>query len=47
MTKLIKGVKLRLYPNKQQQAQLWQMFGNDRRVWNLMLAIKTILAVIL
>lgn len=35
MTKLIKGVKLRLYPNKQQQAQLWQMFGNDRRVWNL------------
>ncbi|MEK1299315.1 helix-turn-helix domain-containing protein [Limosilactobacillus fermentum] len=22
MTKLIKGVKLRLYPNKQQQAQL-------------------------
>ncbi len=37
MTKLIKGVKLRLYPNKQQQAQLWQMFGNDRRVWNLML----------
>ncbi|MCT2869469.1 helix-turn-helix domain-containing protein, partial [Limosilactobacillus fermentum] len=24
MTKLIKGVKLRLYPNKQQQAQLWQ-----------------------
>ncbi|MEK1310495.1 helix-turn-helix domain-containing protein, partial [Limosilactobacillus fermentum] len=27
MTKLIKGVKLRLYPNKQQQAQLWQMFG--------------------
>ena len=37
MTKLIKGVKLRLYPNKQQQAQLWQMFGNDRFVWNQML----------
>ena len=37
MYKGIKGVKLRLYPNKQQQAQLWQMFGNDRRVWNLML----------
>ena len=37
MTKVIKGVKLRLYPNKQQQAQLWQMFGNDRKVWNLML----------
>lgn len=37
MYKGIKGVKLRLYPNKQQQAQLWKMFGNDRRVWNLML----------
>ena len=37
MTKLLKGVKLRLYPNKYQQAQLWQMFGNDRRLWNLML----------
>ncbi|MGY0225793.1 helix-turn-helix domain-containing protein [Limosilactobacillus fermentum] len=32
MTKSIKGVKLRLYPNKQhQQAQLWQMLGNDRQ----------------
>ena len=38
MTKtIIKGVKLRLYPNAQQKAQLWQMFGNDRKVWNLML----------
>ena len=37
MSKFIKGVKLRLYPNKHQQAQLWQMFGNDRRLWNLML----------
>ena len=34
---MLKGIKLRLYPNKQQQAQLWQMFGNDRRLWNLML----------
>ena len=41
MTKVIKGVKLRLYPNKQQQAQLWQMFGNDRKVWNLMLSMAT------
>ena len=39
MTKIIKGVKLRLYPNKQQQAQLWRMFGNDRKVWNLMLGM--------
>ena len=37
MAKLLKGVKLRLYPNKQQQAQLCQMFGNDRFVWNQML----------
>jgi putative transposase len=37
MSKLIKGAKLRLYPTKRQQAQLWQMFGNDRKVWNLML----------
>ena len=34
---MLKGVKLRLYPNKQQQVQLCQMFGNDRKVWNLML----------
>ena len=34
---MLKGVKLRLYPNKHQQTQLWQMFGNDRRLWNLML----------
>ena len=37
MSKLIKGVKLRLYPNNHQKDQLQQMFGNDRRVWNLML----------
>ena len=34
---MLKGIKLRLYPNRTQQAQLWQMFGNDRKVWNLML----------
>ena len=34
---MFKGIKLRLYPNKHQQAQLWQMFGNDRFVWNIML----------
>ena len=34
---MIKGIKLRLYPNKVQQNQLWKMFGNDRKVWNLML----------
>lgn len=37
MTTVLKGIKLRLYPNKQQQAQLCQMFGNDRFVWNQML----------
>lgn len=39
MTNMIKGVKLRLYPNAQQRNQLWQMFGNDRFVWNQMLAM--------
>lgn len=36
---MLKGIKLRLYPNKTQQDQLWQMFGNDRFVWNQMLAM--------
>ena len=36
---MIKGIKLRLYPNKAQQNQLLQMFGNDRFVWNKMLAM--------
>ena len=34
---MIKGIKLRLYPNKYQQDQLQQMFGNDRFIWNQML----------
>ena len=34
---MIKGIKLRLYPNKNQQDQLQQMFGNDRFIWNTML----------
>ncbi|WP_367341248.1 RNA-guided endonuclease TnpB family protein [Limosilactobacillus sp.] len=37
MPKVIKGVKLRLYPNQAQTNLIWQMFGNDRKVWNLML----------
>ncbi len=37
MTKVIKGIKLRLYPNQAQTNLIWQMFGNDRKVWNLML----------
>lgn len=37
MTIVLKGVKLRLYPNKQQQNQIIQMFGNNRFVWNQML----------
>ena len=36
---MIKGIKLRLYPNKSQQNQLLQMFGNDRFVWNQMLGM--------
>ena len=39
MAQIIKGIKLRLYPNAQQREQLWQMFGNNRFVWNQMLAM--------
>lgn len=39
MVKVLKGIKLRLYPNKAQQEQLLQMFGNDRFVWNQMLSM--------
>ena len=39
MTKVIKGIKIRLYPSKAQQKQLLQMFGNDRFVWNQMLSM--------
>lgn len=34
---MIKGIKLRLYPNAKQRGQLTQMFGNNRFVWNIML----------
>ena len=34
---MLKGVKLRLYPNAKQQDQLAQMFGNARFIWNIML----------
>ena len=34
---MLKGIKLRLYPNKHQQDQLQQMFGNNRFIWNIML----------
>ena len=36
---MIEGIKLRLYPNKAQQNQLLQMFGNNRFIWNQMLAM--------
>ncbi len=36
---MLKGIKLRLYPNKTQQGMLWQMFGNERFVWNQMLGM--------
>ncbi|MFT8908888.1 MAG: helix-turn-helix domain-containing protein, partial [Lentilactobacillus diolivorans] len=29
MATVVKGVKLRLYPNQKQTGQLWQLFGND------------------
>ena len=34
---MLKGVKLRLYPNSKQRDQLTQMFGNNRFIWNVML----------
>ena len=34
MTTVLKGVKLRLYPNKEQERDLRQMCGNDRFLWN-------------
>ena len=39
MAKVLKGIKLRLYPNQHQADLLWQMFGNSRFVWNQMLAM--------
>lgn len=36
---MLKGVKLRLYPKPAQQMQLTQLFGNDRFVWNQLLAM--------
>ena len=34
---MLKGIKLRLYPNTKQRDQLTQMFGNARFIWNIML----------
>ncbi|MDM8332961.1 transposase, partial [Limosilactobacillus pontis] len=39
MTQVLKGIKLRLYPNQHQAGLLWQMFGNSRFVWNQMLTM--------
>ena len=36
MTKHLKGIKLRLYPNKSQEKDLRQMCGNSRFLWNLL-----------
>ena len=34
MATVLKGIKLRLYPNKEQELALRQMCGNDRFLWN-------------
>lgn len=39
MVTVLKGVKLRLYPNKQQERDLRQMCGNDRFLWNILNAM--------
>lgn len=36
---MLKGNKMKLYPNKEQQQKLLCMFGNQRFVWNQMLAM--------
>ena len=36
---MLKGIKLRIYPNKKQRGQLDIMFGNSRFVWDNMLAM--------
>lgn len=36
MSTVHKGIKLRLYPNKQQERDLRQMCGNDRFLWNIL-----------
>lgn len=35
---MLKGMKLRLYPTRKQEQQLIIMFGNDRFLWNTLLA---------
>lgn len=36
---MIKGIKLQLYPNREQEAALFQMFENSRFIWNTMLGM--------
>lgn len=36
---MLKGNKLRLYPNQEQRQALACMFGNQRFVWNQMLGM--------
>lgn len=36
MVTVLKGIKLRLYPNKEQERDLRQMCGNDRFLWNIL-----------
>lgn len=40
MATVLKGIKLRLYPNKEQERLLRQMCGNDRFLWNTLLKIQ-------
>ncbi|MFC6254680.1 helix-turn-helix domain-containing protein, partial [Secundilactobacillus hailunensis] len=35
----LKGIKLRLYPNQEQQLKIKLNFGYNRFVWNQMLAM--------
>lgn len=40
MPEITKGIKLRCYPNEAQRNQLPQLFGNNRKVWNELLAMQ-------
>lgn len=40
MKTITKGIKLRCYPNEEQRNQLPQLFGNNRKVWNELLAMQ-------
>lgn len=39
---MIKGVKIRIYPTKEQESKFWEHIGSCRYIWNYMLEIQNI-----